>query len=172
MSFNRLRYDPYAYELKMEASIDQGLYRLLNDSAENINKCFSPTGIVGVRSDTSYIEDKGLMADAESSLLGLNVKLNKSNVVSKLPEIKPRDKNSCSINNGPQDTRFTHPIDNYRSMNILNYHFTPFVHIYNNYIGNNKEHNGLNTRLYSRDTYIMPEHECWEDYTAFPPSKK
>jgi hypothetical protein len=53
MSFNRLRYDDCATKLHNKRSVGIGEYRLSFDNVENNNQCYSLTGPIGSKSDTS-----------------------------------------------------------------------------------------------------------------------
>ena len=91
------------------------------------------------------------------------------NELPKLPKYNKKDC-GCLTNH---DTRFSHPIEYYRELNTLSYHYTPVLYIDPlRKVQKLNVKSGLNSRLYSKDTYVLPTQEFWDDGTAFPLSSK
>lgn len=173
MSYNRLKYDNCAYDLQMNRSTNPGNYRLYGAYAENEKQCFSSFGPVGSKADVSLVKklnDLSFsdMADVESELSLRNNKLIKCND-NKFKEFNVNNKCDCDNLLSQQDTRFTHPLDNYRSMSLLEYQYKPYLHINPQcYIQNTYDLVGLNSRLYSKDMYILEYDKPWDKNEALP----
>jgi hypothetical protein len=177
MSFNRINYDSSAYNLQINQSIGPGDYRIFGLFAEHNNPCFSDIG-VGSRSDPSLVKNLDDLTNAEltateSNLTCRNRKLCKTNKI-ELDEFKTsslKHKKPCSKQLYVEDTRFTHPIDNYRSMSLTEYYYEPYLHI-NPQCHIKSDRIGLNSRLHSKDTYILPIETTWDSGEALPIEKK
>ena len=176
MSFNRTKYDSSAYNLQMDRSIGPGDYRLFGSFAENNNQCFSSFGPVGAKSDVSLVKNFDdltftKMANVESNLSWRNHKLSKSNDNKEITTTL-NHKKQCSKKLTIEDTRFTHPIDNYRSMSLTTYQYEPYLHVNPQcHIQESTDRIGLNSRLYSKDMYILHEQIPWDNGDAFPKEK-
>lgn len=160
MSWNRIKYDSGAYDLKLERSTQPGDYRLYTSYAENCNQCISFDGPVGSKSDVSLPRDSNdlsftNMADVESRLTWRGVRLSETNHT--LPPLNEKDlrhKPVCTNKLVAEDTRFTNPLDNYRGMSLTPYMVSP--HLPSNpqcVIQDIDEKVGLNSRLYMKDNY-------------------
>jgi hypothetical protein len=175
MSFNKTKYD--AYDLSVNRSIGPGDYRLFSSYAENENQCFSSFGPVGSKSDVSLVKNMydltyGDMANVESNLSWRHSKLSKENKPNILDNVYVYHKNDCNKNLTSSDTRFTHPLDNYRSMSLTDYHYQPFLFVNPQcYIQDINDKMGLNSRLYSKDMYIMNEPTPLEPNNILPKPK-
>jgi hypothetical protein len=181
MSFNRVKYDECAFKLQMERSTTPGNYRLFGLFAENCDQCLSYDGPVGSRSDVSLVRkptDLSFkdMADVESELSWRSTSLSKCNITSTLSERELFHKPVCTKKLTPEDTRFTHPLDNYRGMSLTDYQLEPYLpvnpqcHIQPSY-----DRNGLNSRLTAKDSYRMPKANFMDNGEALPkenPTKK
>jgi len=175
MSFNRILYDVNAYKLQMDRSVAPGDYRLFSQTGENCSQCYSEFGPVGSKSDVSLVKKPNDlqftdMADIESKLSWRNNKLGKDNNNNNpLLNAKLEHKQSCSSQLTAEDTRFTHPLTNYRSMSLTELMLEPYLHINPQCnIQELSERQGLNSRLYSKDTYKAPPHKFWDTGTALP----
>lgn len=176
MSFNRTSYDPSAYNLQINRSIGPGDYRLFGSFAENSNQCISVFGPIGSKADVSVVKNNTdltfeNMVDVDSILSWRNHKLSKDNnyIPSKLPVPKINNKNECCNKLSAEDTRFTHPIDNYRCLSLTTYQYEPHIMVNPQcYIQDIYSRNGLNSRLYSKDMYILKEQKFWDKGDAFP----
>ena len=175
MSFNRIKYDNSAYDLQMNRSTAPGDYRLYAPFAENCDQCFSYSGPVGSKSDVSLVKKTTDltfqdMADTESQLSWRNNKLAKiNNSLNPLDDKKLEHKPSCSNKLTPEDTRFTHPLDNYRSMSLTELMVEPYLHVNPQcIIQDSNDRLGLNSRLYSKDMYKLPKQDFWDKGEALP----
>jgi len=170
MSSNRIPYDKCAYELQMDRSIGPGDYRLFREYAEHNNPCFSFNGPTGSKADVSHAKLYDELADVESDLLWRKKYLTKCNYNDNpFNKYKIYNKNNCSNKLTAEDSRFTHPIDNYRSMSLTEYQYEPYLHI-NPQCHIQSDRIGLDTRLYSKDTYKIPKQISW-DTNIFPVEK-
>jgi hypothetical protein len=170
MSFNRTKYDSSAYKLEIDRSIKPGDYRIYGSYAENLNQCMAAFGPVGSKADVSITRDpKDLsykdLSVTESNLSWRRKHLSKDNEdCLDLPVIpKLRHKNICSKLLNIEDSRFTHPIDNYRCMSLTAYQYEPYLHI-NPQCHIQEDRIGLNSRLYSKDMYILHEQTPWDNF--------
>jgi hypothetical protein len=175
MSFNRTKYDTTAYELQMNRSTSPGDYRLYAPFGENCDQCYSYSGPIGSKSDVSLVKKPNDlnfkdMADTESQLSWRNNKLSKSNdPLTLLDNNKLEHKPTCSNKLTSEDTRFTHPLDNYRSMSLTELMFESYLHINPQCnIQESGDRIGLNSRLQSKDTYKLTEQESWDKGDVFP----
>jgi len=175
MSFNRIKYDSSAYNLQMGRSTAPGDYRLYAPYAENTSQCLSYDGPVGSKSDVSLTRKStefgyNGMAEVESQLSWRNQLLNKSNN-NKTPigKYKVHHKATCSKKLTREDTRFTHPIDNYRSMSTTSFQVEPYLHVNPQcHVQESNDRIGLNSRIFSKDVYKMPVQETWDKGEALP----
>jgi hypothetical protein len=174
MAFSRPNYDDSVYNLQIKRSTEGGDYRLNPDYAENINPCYMEQGIIGAKSDVSLVREQinlsnESMVDVENELSWRCKPLSKSNNNnSPFEKFKLIHKNNCG-NCLPEDTRFTHPIDNYRSMSLLNYEITPYVHVNPQcYIQSINDKIGLNSRLYIKDNHRYPNQNSWDNGDSLP----
>jgi hypothetical protein len=177
MAFSRLNYDKNVYNLQIRRSTDENDYRLYPLFAENINPCYIENGIVGSKADVSLVRNQTnlsneMMVEAESELSWRSRPLTKDNHnVNPFDKFKLIHKNNCSSNKNlsPEDTRFTHPIDNYRSLSVINYEYTPYLHVNPQcYIQSIDDKIGLNSRLFAKDTYKIPTHKYWDNGESLP----
>ena len=175
MSFNRTKYDNIAYNLQMQRSTGEGDYRLYAPYAENCNQCYSYDGPPGSKNDTSVVKPSmelgyQSLTDIESQLSWRGHQLDKSN---KNYDInvsnKIINKPNCSNKLTTEDTRFTNPIDNYRSMSLTSLMMTPYLHVNPQcHIQDTCGKLGMNSRLYSKDSYKIPDQRFLDTGEAFP----
>ena len=175
MSFNRIKYDNCAYDLQIGRSTAPGDYRLYAPYAENCSQCLSYDGPVGSKSDVSLGKKTSEtcfkeMTQIESELSWRNQLLTECND-NKTPIGKHQvhHKPICSKKLAPEDTRFTHPLDNYRSMSTTSYQVQPYLHVNPQcHVQESGDRIGLNSRLHSKDMYKMPLQESWDKGEALP----
>lgn len=155
MSFSRINYDDDAYKLKLERATAPGDYRLFMNYNENCNKCFPLNGPNNAKSDVSITDQWGGMAELESHLTNRINKLVEDNQFGKNDDyknIKVNHKNNCPESIAPEDTRFTNPIESYRSMDTTQYKYSPFLHV-NSQCEIQEDRIGLNSRLSVKDNF-------------------
>ena len=175
MSFNRTKYDKCAYELQMNRSTGELGYRVFAPYGENCNSCYSEAGPVGSKADVSLVREQtdmqsGENTQVESSLSWRNKILNRCNDSSNpLNNAKLIHKSNCNKLVVSEDTRFTHPIDNYRSMSLTEYQIEPYLHVNPQcYIQSNYDKTGLNSRNAVKDNYVFPKQKYWDDLSSLP----
>lgn len=175
MSFNRIKYDNCAYDLQMGRSTAQGDYRLFAPFAENCNQCLSYDGPIGNKADVSLVKKPmdlcfQEMTQTESELSWRSQLLTKCNDNNNpLGKHKIHHKPVCSKKLAPEDTRFTHPLDNYRSMSTTSFQVQPYLYINPQcHVQESGDRIGLNSRLQSKDTYKMPKQEFWDKGDSLP----
>jgi len=173
MAFSRINYDKCAYDLKINRSTQPGDYRLFESSVENNNACLSFGGPIGSKSDVSVAKlDNQLeydkMIDIDSKLSWRRQLLNNCNDNNLNINIDVKHKSNCSLALVSEDTRFTHPIDNYRAMDTSIYNYSPYLHV-NPQDYYQEDRLGTNTKLLIKDNYIMPKQESWDKGEALPP---
>ena len=179
MAFSRTNYDSKVYNLQIKRSTDENDYRLNPLFAENINPCYVEYGIVGSKADVSLVREQTnlsneLMVDAESQLSWRSRPATKNNHnINPFDKFVKFNKKNCdsSAKNTltPEDTRFSHPIDNYRSLSLLEYEFTPYLHTNPQcYIQTIDDKIGLNSRLFAKDSYKIPKQNQWDKGEALP----
>jgi len=175
MSWNRIKYEQCAYDLRMNRSTQPGDYRLYASYAENCDQCISMDGPGGSKADVSLARDNNdltftNMADVESQLSWRRQKLTECNdPIDKLDDKKLRHKPSCTNKLISEDTRFTNPIDNYRGMSLTPYMVSPYLPSNPQcVIQDIDEKVGLNSRLYMKDNYKIGEQKQFDDGNALP----
>lgn len=175
MSFNRIKYDNCAYDLQMGRSTAPGDYRLFAPFAENCGQCLSYDGPIGSKADVSLVKKPmdlcfKEMAQTESELSWRSQLLTKCNDnKTPLGKHKVHHKPVCSKKLAPEDTRFTHPLDNYRSMSTTSYQVQPYLPINPQcHVQESNDRIGLNSRLHSKDMYKLPAQEFWDKGEALP----
>jgi hypothetical protein len=177
MAFSRTNYDSKVYDLQIKRSTIGHDYRLNPVYAENNNPCYVENGIVGSKSDVSLVRKQNdlandIMVDAESELSWRSRPVTKSNYnVNPFNKFKVIHKNECtnSISLTPTDTRFTHPIDDYRCMSTFDYGLNPYLHVNPQcHIQPINEKIGLNSRLYAKDNYKIPKTKPWDNGESLP----
>jgi hypothetical protein len=177
MSFNRTKYDQCAYNLEITRSTDPGNYRLFGSFAENANQCLSYDGPVGSKSDVSLAKEPldlrfNNMAEVESELSWRNQLLTKCNDKKTVKEHTLYHKPTCSKKLVPEDTRFTHPLDNYRCLSLTNYQVEPYLHVNPQcHIQEINDLVGMNSRLFTKDNYKTPTQEFLDKGEALPKEK-
>jgi hypothetical protein len=176
MSFNRSIYDKEAYDLQLNRSTQPGDYRLFASFAERLDSCFSYNGPVNAKSDVSLVREQTnlnneKMAQTESDLSWRNQRLSKSNKnYNPLNDKKLINKTNCNNKLVSEDTRFTHPIDNYRAMSLTEYFYEPYVHV-NPQCHIHDPRLGLDSRLSAKDAYVLPKQHFWDNGSALPKEK-
>ena len=175
MSFNRIKYDQCAYDLKMDRSTLPGDYRLYSSYAENCNQCYSSDGPINAKSDVSLPRDSNdlsytNLADIENNLSWRRKKLSDCNdPLDNLDDKILRNKPVCNNKLISQDTRFTNPIDDYRGMSLTSYMVNPYLPVNPQcVIQNNDDKYGLNSRLYVKDNYDYNNDEPLNQSSIYP----
>lgn len=175
MSFNRIKYDTSAYDLQMNRSTDTGDYRLFAPFAENCNQCLSYDGPIGSKSDVSLVrENMDLsfkdMAETESQLSWRRQYLSKNNKpLNNLDENNLKHKPVCTSKLTPEDTRFTHPIDDFRSMSYTPLMMSPYLPVNPQcHFQSTDDLLGLNSRLFSKDNYKLDPVLFLDNGSALP----
>ena len=160
MSFSRLIYDKEAYDLELKRSTIPGDYRLFSLFAENTNQCFSYDGPIGSKVDVSSVKkpsslNNSKMIQLESDLSWRNHKNSKfNNNNNDLNKYNLINKSECSLDLISEDTRFTHPIINYRGMSLTDYEMVPYLHVNPQfYIQSINDRHGLDSRNFTKDNY-------------------
>lgn len=158
MSFNRISYDNSAYNLQMERSTKPGDYMLFGSYGENCKQCLSYDGPRGSKVDVSTVKTSDLsnvnMVDVESKLSWRNHSLAKTNENINDIKIEVNHKPLCTQELVSEDTRFTNPIMNYRSMSLTPLMLSPYLnHNPQCYMQEYRELSGTNTRNDFKDSY-------------------
>lgn len=181
MSFTRIKYDDCALKLRTERSVDPGNYRLFNGFSNNCGKCFSYHGPRGSREDVSLTREHsdnnfGHMADVESELMNRVNPLQECNANPKNDNYKNKTtyhKNNCSNQLESEDTRFTYPLDSYRGMSLIQYAYTPYLHVNPQcHIQSVDHRRGSASRLVAKDSYRVPKQQYLDKGDALPPKPK
>ena len=146
MSFNRNKYDEFSYKEEVNRSTDPLYYRVNNCFATNNDECYPYNG----RQNQINKKLDELNVDIESELTNRNLPSNYSNELgknNKYSKLKKKEElKNCTKNIEVEDTRFTHPIDNYRGMSTTEFNYSPYLHV-------NPQNNidywrdGINSRL-------------------------
>lgn len=160
MSFNRIKYDECATKLQNQRSVGMGEYRLSSDNFENINQCYSFTGPISSKSDTSTAKNNclanwGEMAQIESELQSRNIphtECNENATNINYSKNKVYDKKVCSSLLNTEDTRFTFPTQSFRSMSLTSYQLEPWL-FSNPQCNIQEDRIGLGSRNLCKDTY-------------------
>lgn len=181
MSFNRLPYDRCAYSQSVKRSVTPGDYRLYLGHGENCKKCLPLNAPINSKDSVSSVRrvnetDFGFLANAESHLTNRTIPLSECNqnaTDAKHKTLKLHHKPICETKMESEDTRFSHPVESYRGMSLLNFHFEPYLHTnpQNNVICDSHRE-GFNSRGWVKDNYKLPEQEKWDKGKALPPKPK
>jgi hypothetical protein len=175
MSFSRLRYDECATKLHNQRSVGVGEYRLFPGFVENCDQCYSLTGPVGSKADVSTAKNAcslnwGEMSQIESELQSRNVpatECNENATNVNYSKNKVVNKKVCSPMLNSEDTRFTNPVQSYRSMSLTSYQLQPWLfsnpqcHVQDDRIG-------LGSRNTAKDAYKMPLPDFLDKGDALP----
>lgn len=181
MSFSRINYDDCAYDLQLNRSTAPGTYRLFFGSANHNKKCYQYNEPLNSREQVSMARDNcepgfGKLADIESSITNRKNYLEKCNKNPKnddYKDTKVTHKKLCSSMLESEDTRFTHPLDNYRGMSLTGYYYTPYLHVNpQSIIQTNHHREGNSTRQMVKDCYNLPKQTFWDKGKGFPPKVK
>nr|QFG74633.1 MAG: hypothetical protein [Megaviridae environmental sample] len=154
--FARANYDDKELEHRDSERLNYSNYMLNIDAHENVTNCYPKKDLRNSHTQISRpIKNNKLdlqnKVNVESLLQNRHVELNSSKKLNKdyqkvkldsrptcnLKEheefSKLKNKNTGTLTFSPSDTlddtRFTHPVQNYREMNTLKYKFTPFLPI-------------------------------------------
>ena len=179
MSFSRIRYDECATKLQTQRSVDVGQYRLYPGYVENCDQCFSATGPIGSKVDVSTAKNAcslnwGEMAHIESELQSRNIPLtdcNDNQTNTHYNKNKVFNKATCSPMLNAEDTRFTNPVQAYRSMSTTAYQLQPWL-ISNPQCHVQDDRIGLGSRNKAKDSYKMVLPEFMDKGEALPRENK
>ena len=175
MAFSRIKYDDCATKLKTEREVAPGNYRLFPGFVENCQQCFSEFGPVGSKADVSSAKnscslDWSGMAQVESDLTNRNIPLTDCNenatntTYNKNPVY---NKTACTPLLNSEDTRFSNPIQAYRSMSLTDYQLQPFLYS-NPQCHVQDDRIGLNSRNKAKDTYTLTMPNIVDQGNVFP----
>lgn len=173
MSFTRNMYDSEAYKLKMDRNNIYSSYNIFGAYAENKDQCASYSNSFGSNNSVSTVKapldlSRENIIDVDSMLSLRDNKLNKHNNVNTIESIKVYDKPECKYFSN-EDTRFTHPVESYRELDTASYNYIPVLHIDPlKKIQLPDDKIGLNSRLYTKDTFDVEKHEFWDIGEALP----
>lgn len=172
--FTRLRADECATKLSTQRSVAPGTYRLNAESAENCDQCLSYEGARNGKAEVSTMKSKcsldwGNMAAVESDLrnLGIPLKECNENVTSDYKKNQTINKNLCSKFLNSEDTRFSFPVQSFRSMSLTAYQLSPFLHA-NPQCHVQDDRIGSNSRLKAKDSYVLQRPVAMDNGEALP----
>ncbi len=180
MSFNRTSYDKCAYSLSLSRSVAPGDYNLYQGFGENCNECNPLYGPINNKNAASSKKSGemgfGSLVDIESNLFNRVTPLNNCNQNNNLDvcvNTKVFNKPTCERKLEALDTRFSHPLDNYRGMSTIELQMAPhlFVNPQNN-IQCDKTRFGESTRDTIKNTFKEPKQKKWDNGEALPKPKK
>jgi hypothetical protein len=177
MSFNRIKYDTPAYDLKMKRATEPGDYRLFLAANESCDKCLSFDGPRNAKSDVSLVTSEttnqwGPMTEIESHITNRVNKLinhNEYNKNDSYKDFEVTNKIPCKEGLIAEDTRFTNPLESYRSMDTTNYKYSPFLHV-NPQCEIQDDRIGLNSRLRVKDTFVVQRPNMIDQTPTLPRS--
>lgn len=174
MSFNRTKYDECALNLDAKRSSDQLDYRIFGASAENCNQCINVDGTLSRSGGSTSKKQEDLkwgeMADTESVLSWRHNQLSKCNDNNNNWSKRPLNhKAVCSNKLVAEDTRFTHPLDDYRCMSLTDLMISPYLPV-NSQCIIQEDRTGLDTKLVAKDHYRVPKQQYWDKGEALPKS--
>jgi len=139
MAFSRGKYDERQYEQQLERSVGVGNYYFFYPRNESNDRCYSFTGPVGSKSDSGVPMNKGQIefgkkAEIEGHLMNRVIPISDDNSRGKHDEYRQFEgevnhMNNCSENRDTLDSRFSHPLSQYRGMETTSYKFNPHLHV-------------------------------------------
>lgn len=138
-TFTRRKYDKDELELNDSSVVASTNYMLNLTASENKNLCYSQDGgrnsvaqINRPRTEEGFL-DFSTKADIENKLQNRHVANNPFDRTNKdYAEFNSTPVSSCGSSKENMlntDTRFTHPVTEYRGMYTANYNFTPYLHV-------------------------------------------
>ena len=135
-TFTRRKYDDRELEMNDASSAEPSNYATNLVSREHPNFCYNIESRSG--NDVNQpLNSNGrlnfeLKADVENKLQNRHVTNNNVDRTNKdYTKVELSSLNTCSTSNSEfnSDTRFTHPITDFRGMYTANYNFTPYLHV-------------------------------------------
>lgn len=177
MSFNRIKYDNEAYNLRINRSIAPGDYRLYLGGNESCDKCLSYDGPRNAKSQNSLPHSNSSnqwtgMTEVESYLTNRVNKLTDYNNYGKndnYKNIKTENKSLCNSVLAAEESRFTNPIEAYRCMDTTSYKYSPFLYV-DPQCEIQDDRIGLNSRLKVRDTHVTIKPNLKDQSVFLPPN--
>ena len=174
MSFSRVFYDSNDFNVKKSSYDNYVNYRIFPDFAESVNKCI-PT--LGPTSDSSSQDSGNALIDLESLVEAGSQLTRRSNPITRndfgakeVPKLKLKIP-FCQMDSlTGQDTRFSHPIDNYRCISATSYYMQPYLPVNPQDDITQLVIPGNSSRLRAKDDFKMRPHKSWEDTNVFPSS--
>lgn len=165
MSFNRTLYDLEKRVWDREAIQGEGNYRLYKGSSIHRNIRYANFGLVGSKSDVSRTSpDDEFSVTAENKL---NRQLNNSDFV----KVKTFNRKNLNVVLN-EDTRFTHPLEEYRGLQTFSYNLTPYLYVDpQRNILHHHDSFGINTKLFTKDNFVPQYPTCLDKGEALPNCK-
>lgn len=137
--FTRSNYDPAELQMRDATVKNTNDYVMNLTSAENTNACYAPAGARNTVSQLSRpltnegFLDFGSKVEIENKLLNRHLPLNSFDRTNKdYTKVNVASPNTCGSvveNLTNEDSRFTHPITDFREMKTDAYNFTPYLHM-------------------------------------------
>jgi hypothetical protein len=133
MSFNRIRYDPDAKDVRLKQNVKSGHYMLYKGYPDNDKKCKPERMPKNSRNDSRQANYSD-RTEIESRLQNRHVPLNGSNENhNEWKEMKSKLDNDPTCDNfesRPDEyTRLSHPVSDYRGINTLKNTIVPYLHV-------------------------------------------
>jgi hypothetical protein len=172
MSFSRVFYDSNDYNVKKASYNNYVNYRIFPDFAESTAKCIP---VLGPTSESSSHDSGRALIDLETIVEVGSQLTRRSNPitrndfgignVSKLNYKIP----FCKLDSlTGEDTRFSHPIDDYRCISATNYYMQPYLPVNPQDTITQLVIPGNSSRIRAKEEFKMKPHQSWEDKNVFP----
>jgi hypothetical protein len=183
MASSRLDYDNSSYKLRVRRATDPLKYQLFPGQSEHCNVGISMFGTRNSREDVSIARNKceygfGGLAEVESELKNIVLPADESNERGlNRGYLKYRKDLVHKQNLSPflesYDTRFSHPPITYRDIDETEYKFNPYLHFpASAYVVPEGLRWGVDTRIVSKDTYVIPRQKFWDTGKGLPNAYK
>jgi hypothetical protein len=171
MSFTRVFYDPDDFSDKQSASSNYINYRIFPEFAEVKSKCipvFGPTSNSSSYDSMNKLPDLESIKNVESKLTRRSVPLTRDDKGSQdIPSMNPIPYCNMASLTG-EDTRFTHPIDDYRSISATEYYMQPYMPVNPQDTITQMVLSGNSSRIAAKDSFVMKSHVSWDDSNFYP----
>lgn len=124
--FTRKKYDPSCLNNNINQATKPLEFNLYNGFNYNCTPCMlSADTLGGSKSDVSVSTD---LIEVENNLSNRNIISSKCSTANN-DKYQVINKKYCNHLLNFDDTRFSHPLQQYREMSMLDLHYTPYIHI-------------------------------------------
>ena len=133
MSFNRIRYDQSAKDVRLKQNVKSGHYMLYKGYPDNENKCKPDRMPKNSRNDSkqaNYVDRTIIESRLHNRHVPLNGSNENHNEWKEMKSALDNDPTCANFENKPDEyTRLSHPVSDYRGINTLKNTMVPYLHV-------------------------------------------